>query len=215
MNGTKASLFARKALILHFLLSASLMSAAATAQESPQPAAANSYQIDLATVLRLAGAQNLDVQLARNAVDEAHANYTSAVERFLPSFGPTASYFQHSGRDQRVEGPLLDVSKHSDAAGAYLTAQIPVGDAIFTALQAHQLVAASDAGATAQERDSALAAAQQYFDLVKAQALVGVVDDALSISQNYEQHLNEAVRTGIPFKGYAIPPQTQTHPLHT
>src|SRR5258708_31092031 len=198
MNGTNASLFARKALILHFLLSASLMNAAATAQESPQPgAAANSYQIDLATVLRLAGAQNLDVQLARNAVDEAHANYTSAVERFLPSFGPTASYFQHSGRGQRGEAPLLDVSQHSDAAGACLTAQIPVGDAIFTALQAHQLVAASDAGATAQERDSALAAAQQYFDLVKAQALVGVVDDSLSISQSYEQQLSEAVRIGI------------------
>ncbi|HZE43485.1 MAG TPA: hypothetical protein VE058_06870, partial [Steroidobacteraceae bacterium] len=143
MNGTNASFFARKALILHFLLSASLMSAAATAQELSKPGAADStYQIDLATVLRLAGAQNLDVQLARNAVDEAHANYMSAVERFLPSFGPTASYFQHTGRDQRVEGPLLDVSKHSDAAGAYLTAQIPVGDAIFTALQAHQLVAA-------------------------------------------------------------------------
>jgi outer membrane protein TolC len=214
MNLTNASLFARKALLLHFLLNASLMSAAAAAQESPHPGAADStYQIDLATVLRLAGAQNLDVQLARNAVDEAHANYTSAVERFLPSFGPTASYFQHTGRDQRVEGPLLDVSKHSYAAGAYLTAQIPVGDAIFTALQAHQLVAASDAGATAQERDSALAAAQQYFDLVKAQALVGVVGDALSISQNYEQQLNEAVRIGIAFKGDAMRVQTQTQRL--
>src|SRR5258708_2848883 len=214
MNGTNASLFARKALILHFLLSASLMNAAATAQESPQPGAADStYQIDLATVLRLAGAQNLDVQLARNAVDEAHANYTSAVERFLPSFGPTASYLQHSGRDQRVEGPLLDVSKHSDTEGAYLTAQIPVGDAIFTALQTHQLVAATDAGATAQERDSTLAAAQQYFDLVSAGALVNVVNEALIISQSYEQQLNEAVRIGVAFKGDASRVQTQTQRL--
>jgi outer membrane protein TolC len=214
MNRTNAPFCARKALILYFLLNASLMSAAATAQESSQSAAADStYQIDLATVLRLAGAQNLDVQLARNAVDEAHANYTSAVERFLPSLAPSASYLQHSGRDQRVEGPLLDVSKHSDTAGAYLTAQIPVGDAIFTALQAHQLVAAGDAGATAQERDSAVAAAQQYFDLVKAQALVGVVGDALSISQSYELQLNEAVRIGIAFKGDAIRVQTQTQRL--
>jgi outer membrane protein TolC len=214
MNSTNASLSVRKALFLYFLLNSTSTSAADTAQESPQPGAADStYQIDLATVLRLAGAQNLDVQLARNAVDEAHANYTSAVERFLPSFVPSASYFQHSGRDQRVEGPLLDVSKYSDTAGAYLTAQIPVGDAIFTALQAHQLVAASDAGATAQERDSALAAAQQYFDLVRAQALVGVVGDALSISQNYEQQLNEAVRIGIAFKGDAMRVQTQTQRL--
>src|SRR5258708_4216432 len=157
MNGTNASLSARRALILCFLLNASLMSAAATAQESVHPAATDStYQIDLATVLRLAGAQNLDVQLARNAVDEAHANYASAVERFLPSLAPSASYLQHTGRDQRVEGPLLDVSKHSDTAGAYLTAQIPVGDAIFSALQAHQLVTAGHARPTAQGRECPL-----------------------------------------------------------
>ena len=213
MNGTNALPSVRKPVILCLLLHA-FLTGAATAQEPAQPAAADStYQIDLATVLRLAGAQNLDVQLARNAVDEAHANYTSAVERFLPSLVPSASYLRHTGRDQRVEGPLLDVSKHSDTAGAYLTAQIPVGDAIFTALQTHQLVAASDAGATAQERDSGLAAAQQYFDLVRAQALVGVVGDALSISQSYELQLNEAVRIGIAFKGDAIRVQTQTQRL--
>src|SRR5258708_30950226 len=142
MNSTNASLSAWKAPILCFLLHAFLMGAA-SAQESSPPTGANStYPIDLATALRLAGAQNLDVQLARNAVDEAHANYASAVEPFLPSLVPSASYLRHTGRDQRVEGPLLDVSKHNDTAGAYLTAQIPVGDAIFSALQAHQLVTA-------------------------------------------------------------------------
>jgi outer membrane protein TolC len=213
MNGTNASLSVWKALILCYLLVAPL-TGAANAEKSSQSAAADAtYPIDLATALRLAGAQNLDVQLARNAVDEAHANYASAVERFLPSLVPSASYLSHTGRDQRVEGVLLDVSKHSDTTGAYLTAQIPVGDAIFTALQTHQLVAASDAGATAQERDSGLAAAQQYFDLVKAQALVGVVGDALSISQSYELQLNEAVRIGIAFKGDALRVQTQTQRL--
>jgi outer membrane protein TolC len=211
MNGSNMSLSARRVLIVSFLLNASL-TVAATAE--PVAAAADStYPIDLATALRLAGAQNLDVQLARNAVDEAHANYASAVERFLPALVPSASYLDHKGRDQRVEGPLLDVSKHSDTTGAYLTAQIPVGDAIFTALQAHQLVAAADAGATAQERDSGVAAAQQYFDLVSARALVDVVSQALSISQSYEQQLNEAVRIGIVFKGDAFRVQTRTQRL--
>jgi outer membrane protein TolC len=187
---------------------------AVNAQESEQPAAADStYPIDLATALRLAGAQNLDVQLARNVVDEAHANYTSAVERFLPALVPSASYLRHTGRDQDVNGVVMDVPKHSDTVGAYLTAQIPVGDAIFTALQTHQLVTAADAGETAQERDSGLAAAQQYFDLVSARALVDVVNQALSISQSYEQQLNEAVRIGIAFKGDAVRVQTQSQRL--
>src|ERR1700716_4260187 len=139
MNWGNASRSSRKALILCFLLYASLMGGA-IAQESAAPAAAGStYPIDLATALRLAGAQNLDVQLARNAVDEAHANYTSSVERFIPALVPSASYLRHTGRDQNVDGTLIDAPKHSDREGAYLTAQVPVGDAIFSALQTHQL----------------------------------------------------------------------------
>jgi outer membrane protein TolC len=213
MNGARARFCARKSQIVCLLLFASV-TGAATSQEAAQSAAVDStYPIDLATVLRLAGAQNLDVQLARNAVDEAHANYTSAVERFLPALVPSATYLRHTGQDQAFNGPVVDVPKNSETVGASLTAQIPVGDAIFSALQAHQLMGAADAGATAQERDSGLAAAQQYFALVSAWALVDVVTQALSISRDYERQLNEAVRIGIAFKGDALRVQTQTQRL--
>ena len=189
-------------------------SGAATGQEPVQSGpAASTYPIDLPTTLRLAGVQNLDVQLAHNAVVEAHANYTSALERFLPTLAPSASYLHHSGFDQDVSGHMVDVTKHNDTTGAYLTAQIPVGDAIFTALQTHQLVTAADAGAIAQEQNSGLTAAQQYFALVSAGALVEVVNDSLRISQSYEQQLKEAVQIGIAFKGDALRVQTQTERL--
>jgi outer membrane protein TolC len=186
----------------------------ATHQREPNPAGAeSSYPVDLPTVLRLAGAQNLDVQLARNAVDEAHANYDSAVERFLPALVPSASYLRHTGRDQAVDGNLVDVTKHSQTAGVAVSGQIPVGDAIFQALQTRQLVHAADAAEQAQEQDSGLVAAQQYFDLVNAGAIVDVVSQALSISTSYEQQLDEAVRIGIAFKGDAFRVQTQTQRL--
>src|SRR5258707_10691206 len=87
----------RTALILGCLLTVSL-AGAETAQEPVQPAAADStYQIDLATVLRLPRAHNLHVQLAGNAVDEAHAPHTSSVERFPPSPLPPPSYLRHTG----------------------------------------------------------------------------------------------------------------------
>ncbi|HEY6926611.1 MAG TPA: TolC family protein [Steroidobacteraceae bacterium] len=189
-------------------------SGAATAQEPPRAGAAiSTYPIDLPTTLRLVGAQNLDVQLAHNAVVEAHANYDSALERFLPTLAPSASYLHHSGFDQDVNGRMVDVTKHADTTGAYLTAQIPVGDAIFAALQTHQLVVAADAGAIAQEQDTGLTAAQQYFALVSAGALVAVVSDSLRVSQSYEQQLKEAVRIGIAFKGDALRVETQTERL--
>jgi outer membrane protein TolC len=187
----------------------------AIAQESPQQPTAqqSTYPVDLPTVLRLAGARNLDVQLARTVVDEAHANYTSAIEGFLPSLVPAASYLHHTGRDQRVEGPLIDVTKHNESAGVSATAQIPVGEAIFRSLQSRRLIAAADAGQAAQEQDTGLAAAQQYFSLVNSGALVSVVSQALAISQNYEQQLNDAVRIGTAFKGDAVRVQTQTRRL--
>jgi outer membrane protein TolC len=182
----------------------------------PQTAAAGTaavFPIDLPTTLRLAGARNLDVQLARTVVDEAHANYASAIERFIPSLVPAASYLHHSGRDQETQGDVIDVTRHSQYGGVAANAQIPVGEAIFQSLQGRQLVTAADAGQTAQEQDSALAAAQQYFGLVNAGAVVEIVGQALSISQNYEQQLNEAVQIGTAFKGDAFRVQTQTRRL--
>ncbi len=171
------------------------------------------YPIDLPTTLRLAGAKNLDVQLARTTVDEAHANYTGAIEKFIPALVPTASYLHHSGRDQEVQGPLIDVTKHNETAGIAATAQIPVGEAIFQTLQNRQLLTAAGAAQTAQEQDSSLTAAQQYLSLVNAGALVEVVSQALQVSQSYEQQLNEAVVIGTAFKGDAFRVQTQTRRL--
>ena len=55
----------------------------------PQPASAQvtnggAYPIDLPTVLRLAGAQNLDVQIAREKLAEAKAEHASAMAQFFP-----------------------------------------------------------------------------------------------------------------------------------
>ena len=182
---------------------------AVIAQESPERALPT-YPIDLPTTLRLAGDRNLDVQLARTVVEEAHANYVSAIEGFLPSLVPTASYLHHSGRDQRVEGPLIDVTKRNESAGVYAAAQIPVGDAIFRSLQGRQLINAADAAQATQEQDTGLIAAQQYFSLLNTGAVVDVVTQALAVSQNYEQQLNDAVRIGTAFKGDAVRVQTQT-----
>jgi outer membrane protein TolC len=204
-----------RALTLCILLSA-LFSGAAAQVPTPQSTAdgtGSTFPIDLVTALRLAGARNLDVQLARTAVQDAHANYYSAVERFLPTFVPAASYLHHTGRDQRVEGPLIDVTKHNETAGVTAVAEIPVGEALFQTLQTRQLLAAADAAQTAQEQDTQLTVAQQYLELVNAGALVEVVSQALAISQNYEQQLNEAVRIGTAFKGDAFRVQTQTRRL--
>ncbi|HEV2435576.1 MAG TPA: TolC family protein, partial [Verrucomicrobiae bacterium] len=81
---------------------------------------------------------------------------------------------------------------------------------IYITLAARQLANAAGHAFDAQRQDAALAAAQGYFDLAKAQALVGATDDALRIAQDYQNQLHEAVVAGIAFKGDELRAQTET-----
>src|SRR3989454_1734538 len=85
-----------------------------------------------------------------------------------------------------------------------------LGDAIYKSLTAKQLVNAADQAVESQRQDSTLAAAQGYYDLAKAKAIVDVVKEALSISQDYQKQLHDAVAAGIAFKGDELRVQTQT-----
>ena len=166
--------------------------------------------IDLPTALRLANAQNLDIQIARARLKEARANHESAGELFFPWISPGAVYRRHENRIQDVVGNIIDADKHSYTVGGGLTGQMDLGDAIYKSLTARQLVNAADHGLESQRQDSTLAAAQGYYDLAKAQAMVNVVKEALGISQEYQKQLHDAVAAGLAFKGDELRVQTQT-----
>jgi outer membrane protein TolC len=170
-----------------------------------------SSPIDLPTVLRLAGARNLDVQIARETLNEAQANRQTALEQFIPSLTPGVTYHQRDGMAQAVPaGTVSDTHFQSYAPGGTVAAQVVLGDAIYQALAAKQLVKASDRSLEAQREDAALSAAQAYFDLVKAKALADMVKEAVRISRDYQQELHQAVGAGIAFKGDELRVQTQT-----
>jgi outer membrane protein TolC len=72
------------------------------------------------------------------------------------------------------------------------------------------LVKAADYGLESQRLDTIVAAAQGYFDLAKAQSAVGVAKEAVAISTNYQDQVQEAVSAGIAFKGDLFRVQVQT-----
>jgi outer membrane protein TolC len=172
--------------------------------------AAEPHPIDLPTALQLAGAQNLDIQIAREKLAEAKANHESARLQFFPWLSPGAGYRKHEGRIQAVDGPVFDASKQSYNVGGTLTAQVDIGDALYKTLAARQLVNASNHALDAQRQGTILAAAQGYFDLAKAQAAVGVAQEAVRISQDYENQLQRAVEAGIALKGDELRVRVQT-----
>jgi outer membrane protein TolC len=160
--------------------------------------------IDLPTALRLAGARNLDVQLAREKVAEANATQESAIERFFPWLAPGVTYRRHDNLIQNTEGLIEDVHKQSYSPGAVVAAQTDLGDAIFKALEAQQLTKAARHGFDAQQQETILVAAHGYFDLAASRGAVGVAREALQTSSAYAAEIERAVSVGIAFKGDAL-----------
>src|SRR5437870_5667977 len=173
-------------------------------QFSARAAESKLLTIDLPSTLRLAGARSLDVQLAREKLDEAHAAEESAIERFFPWVAPGVAYRQHDNLIQNTEGLIEEVHKQSYAPGGTLSAQTDIGDAIFKSLEAHQLSKAARHGLDAQEQETILTAARGYFDLAAAHEAVGVAREALRVSTDYAAEIDRAVEAGIAFKGDAL-----------
>jgi outer membrane protein TolC len=162
------------------------------------------HEIDLPTTLHLAGAQNLDVQIARERLAEAKANHAAAIAQFFPWISPSFIYRQHDDKLQDVQGNIIDVHKYSYAPGATLAAQVDIGDALYKSLAAKQLVKAADHALDAQRQDTVITAAQGYYELAFAQGAVGIAKESLRINFDYEQQIGHAVDAGIAFKGDAL-----------
>src|SRR5947209_15948294 len=173
-------------------------------QFSARAAESKLLTIDLPSTLRLAGARSLDVQLAREKLDEAHAAEESAIERFFPWLAPGATYRRHDNLIQNTEGLIEEVHKQSYAPGGTVVAQTEIGDAIFTSLEAHQLMKAARHGLDAQRQETTLEAARGYFDLAAAHEAAGVAREALRASTDYAAEIDRAVNAGIAFKGDAL-----------
>lgn len=178
-------------------------------QVVPTAAAPETLPIDLPTALRLAGAQNLDIQLAREKLSLAKANRDIAIQQFFPWLAPGVAYRRHDNRIQDTTGTILDVNKQSYTVGGALTAQVDLGEAWFRELAARQLVKAAGHALDTQREQTVWQAALGYFDLVRARAGVDIARDALRIATDYEGQLRNAVEAGIALKGDVLRAQVQ------
>ncbi len=174
-------------------------------------ASAHAETIDLPTVLRLAGAQNIDVQIANEKIKEARANEAATLWQFFPWVAPGVGYKAHNGKIQDVQGNIINVDKQAVAVGPTVIAQLDLGDAIYKRLAAKQLTQAAGHGADAQKNQSVLAASESYFDLAKAHASYRVAAQAVDISADYRNQISNAVKAGVAFKGDELRAQTALH----
>ena len=174
------------------------------------PVSGEPQMIDLATALRLAGAEGLDVQIAQQKLVEAKAAHEQARQQFFPWITPGLSYRRHDGQIQAVEGRVFDASKQSYTVGGAVNAQVDFGETWFKALAAKQNAKAAEHAVEAERLQAVLEAASGYFDLVRSQAQIGVAKESLRVSEAYAKQLDEAVKSGVAFKGDFHRVQAQT-----
>jgi hypothetical protein len=124
---------------------------AAFAADAPAP---SGNVIDLPTALRLAGANNLDVQIAREKLAESRAANDSTRAKFFPWIAPSIVVRRHENNIQAVNGPILDADKNSLAAGIALNAQFDIGEVYYQNLVARQVVRAGEAALTSRQHET-------------------------------------------------------------
>ena len=184
---------------------------------APALATAEPTAIDLATALRLGGANSLDVQLARNSVRQAEAKHAETRNKFFPWFSVGTGYHRLDGNTQDTPGNITGVSKQSYQAGVGVVAEMRLGEAIYQSLAARQRATA--AGHTLESvrhnLDAEVSAA--YFDLLNAQAAMRVNEQSKSLAADYAQQVAGAVAAGIAFEAdqYRAQAQTLRHDLAT
>ena len=159
------------------------------------------YPIDLPTVLRLAGANHLDIALFREKVHEAYANAIVAMEEFVPTLNPGLRFERREGKIQSTEGPIIDVDAQQTFIGGNIVLDWELGDAIFSTLAEMQRYHASQAALEAKVHDAILEAAIAYFELVKGQAQVAISEQAVEISEKLVRQTEASVLQGLGFKG--------------
>ena len=173
--------------------------------------------IDLPGALRLAGARDLDVAIARERVAEAVAELQLARSAWLPSLFIGPNWIRHDGAAQVVEGPVRQISKSSlflggtIAGGNGVTGPVPAGgpaplgnlttilrisDAIFQPLAARQVVEARRLGVEVANNDALLGVAEAYFDLQGAAGRLAISREAAGYATTLAEITASFARTG-------------------
>jgi len=173
----------------------------------------NVFPIDLPSALQLAGANNLQIALARERVNQAAARAAAANALWIPSISAGAVYNNHAGRIQGTEGEILEVSRNSLFVGggavfgnspanggasgpARMFVDLSLADTIFEPLAARQLVRATAADRTATFNDTLLQVAATYLALARAQTRMRITEEAVANADELARITGEFAKSG-------------------
>jgi outer membrane protein TolC len=128
---------------------------------------ANPVHVDLPTVMKLAGANNDEIELAHAKHTQAVAESKLVWQQFWPSLTLGAGYRRTDGNVQDIAGAVFDVSKQQYTVGPNIVVDWSPGDMYYAALAAKQRALATHELAEKARRDIVMQATGRYYDLRK------------------------------------------------
>lgn len=173
------------------------------------PAVAAPMHVDLPTVMRLAGANNDEIALARTRHTETIAESKLAWQRFWPGLTLGAGYRRADGNVQDIAGAVFDVSKQQYTVGPNVMIDWSPGDMYYSALAAKQKALAAEQLAEKARRDIVTQATARYYGLLAAEAELAILEDDLRLTQDYEKQIGGAVEAGTAFRADLLRVKTQ------
>lgn len=182
---------------------------AALMASPPSILPAESRPVDLNTALRLAGAENPELNLARQRVVEAAALRQYAAAQILPSINAGANYDTHTGTLQQSNGNIISVNRSSIYVGAGANAvgagsvNIPgivlsgnIGQGIFAYLTSRQVVAQREFASVAVRNQVFLRVTLAYSELIRAEGRRAIAIQARDEAREVARLTAEYAATG-------------------
>jgi outer membrane protein TolC len=134
--------------------------------------------INLAAVVKVAQADNLDIQIARQQVREAHGRLASSVGAAFPVLAPTAIFNYNNGVARSTAGNIVTADFSSLTPAAAIQWVVNPGRVIYNIIAAKKRLNASRAQQASVIQQTMVHGAIEYYQLVQAQADVVAARDA-------------------------------------
>lgn len=183
--------------------------AAAPASPAGQTPPGGLVVLNLDNVLQMAEAQNPQIAIARERINEAYARALKAGTAWLPTLRSGINYNHHEGTIQDVAGTVFPTNRSAmyggfgaNAVGAAspaipgLLAQFHFADAMFQPAIADHQAAARQFGATAVRNDTLRDTAVAYLELVRAEHANRITQEAVENTQRLSDLTQQFAEVG-------------------
>jgi len=181
----------------------------------PEKQQSKKIPVNLPTILKLAGANNLTIKQYQLQYQLSLAQIDKAKEWYLPtiSVGPTMHYL--NGAAMQTTGVILkDVTQRELWLGGEIEGVINFNSGIFNVMAKKQQSAAVKFESQAQRNNVILEAISDYYDLMLAQFNYNQLYNLLTQADTLSAQIKLQVEAGIRYQSEYLLAQTNANHIH-